>query len=103
MAKRLNDPLGLLCDAYKGHMEVFYSNDRCETLGVKTRSAMAAKRWAPTPINTSGSRLAKGWIQGYNTWEGFIGGKDALAKGCSDLLEGSVLQKSGKQKIAGFK
>ena len=27
--------------------------------GVKTRFAMAAKRWAPTPINTSGSSWAK--------------------------------------------
>ena len=29
------------------------------TLGVKTRSAIAAKRCAPTPINTSGSNAAK--------------------------------------------
>ena len=37
---------------------------RCSTLtsggalGVKTRSAMAAKRWGPTPMRTSGRRAA---------------------------------------------
>ena len=37
------------------------------------------------------------------SWEGFIGCCNALAEGCCNLFESSVLQKAGEQKVTRFK
>jgi hypothetical protein len=76
-------------------MEVFYSYDGRDLRGQYTFGD-SGEALSPDTDQNLRQKAGQGWIQSHHTREGFIGGKDALAKGCGYLLESSVLKQSGK-------
>jgi hypothetical protein len=82
-------------------VEVFYRYDRRNLRGQNT-FCDSGKALGTYPDQNLRQQAGQSWIQRHHTGKGFISGQNALAKGCSDLLEGAVLKQTGKEQIAGL-